>query len=90
MDLIRPNGQPNYGRFSQLPNHIDLTKEDILEKYVYVIYNNDWYIAITNDNSIDYKMLNYDKRAKEEVEANLIQIKENLQNINKTEKVRSR
>ena len=26
MDLIQPNGQPNYGRFSALPQHIDLNQ----------------------------------------------------------------
>ena len=33
MDLIRPNGQPHYGRFSELPNRIDLSKYEYKTPY---------------------------------------------------------
>lgn len=78
------------GYFNDQDNHIDITKEDALEQFVYVVYNNDWYIAIREDNTIEQKMLWYDKRAKEEVEDNLIKIKENISNAVTKEKVRIR
>lgn len=33
MDLIQPNGQPRYGRFSELPSNIDVSKYDYKTPY---------------------------------------------------------